>query len=247
MEKSVQITLIIVIGLIVVAGMGYFAFSSLSPSTNTVTGNGYATIEAIPDKVGVYFDVQTKATTSEEATTKNSEIVDELITELVKQGFERKDIQTLNFNVYPEYDWNSGTRRIIGYQANHQIKVELSTSESSRIGKVIDSGVSAGAGISYINFELSQEKQNQYKAEALKLAAEDAKVKAESIAEGLGKKLGALVSTQDSNFGYNPWRLYEASGGMNSQDVAMAKEAVTNIQPGEQEISASVTATFRLK
>jgi predicted transposase YbfD/YdcC len=42
--------------------------------------------------------------------------------------------------------------------------------------KVIDSGVDAGALLQYINFELSNDKQNEYKAQALREAGEDAKV-----------------------------------------------------------------------
>ena len=238
MEKSVQITLIIVAGFVLLGFLGFIALQGLNPNQNTVTGEGLANIKAVPDLVGVYFNVQTRGTTSEEATTKNSEIVDDLITELVKQGFERKDIQTLNFNVYPEYNRN-------GYSVTHQIKVGLSTDRADKIGDVIDAGVEAGAGISYINFELSQEKQNEYKAQALKLAAEDAKLKAQAIAEGLGKKVGNLVSTSSSDFNYYPWAVYSSSG--RAEDATLAKEATTNIQPSEQEISARVIAIFKLR
>jgi uncharacterized protein YggE len=245
MDKAISITLIIVLGIVVLAGIGYMSFSLLFPSTNTITGNGQATIEAIPDLVKVYFNVETQGDTSKEAKDENAEIVDDLITNIIKKGFERKDIQTLNFNIYPEYSWEDGEREIIGYKATHSIIVELSTDNTDKIGDVIDGGVDAGANINYINFELSQEKENEYKAEAIKFAAEDARIKAEALADGLGKKLGKLVSVSDSSFGYSPWRIYEASGTM--EDVEMAKQESTNIQPGEQEISARVTARFKIK
>ena len=245
MDKAISITLIIVLGTVVLAGIGYMSFSLLFPSTNTITGNGQATIEAIPDLVKVYFNVETQGDTSKEAKDENAEIVDDLITNIIKKGFERKDIQTLNFNIYPEYSWEDGEREMIGYKATHSIIVELSTDNTDKIGDVIDGGVDAGANINYINFELSQEKENEYKAEAIKLAAEDARIKAEALADGLGKKLGKLVSVSDSSFGYSPWRIYEASTGIG--DVEMAKQASTDIQPGEQEISARVTARFKIK
>ncbi len=243
MEKSVKITLIIVAGIVMLGLMGVIIFSNLT-SANTVTGNGYATVKALPDLVSVYFNVQTEGDTSKEATDSNSEIVDKLILELLKQGFDRDEIQTMNFNVYPNYDWDDGERNQEGYVATHSIKVQVSSDNSGKIGDIIDAGVSAGAGISYINFELSQEKQNEYKAEALKLAAEDARIKAESIAEGLGKRLGRLVSVSDSNFNYSPWRIYQAEEGV--MDAAGAKTATTDIQPSEQEIYASVIARFKL-
>mgnify|MGYP001561245822 CR=1 FL=1 len=245
MEKAVQITLIIVAGVLIFGFLAFATFSNIiNPTQNTVTGQGTATVKAVPDLVGVYFSVETKASTSEEAASKNADIVEKLKNSLISKGLDKKEIQTLNFNVYPEYDWNSGTQKIKGYIASHQIRVELSTENSEKIGEVIDAGVSAGAGISYINFELSQELQNKYKSEALKLAAEDAKIKASSIAEGLGKKVGSLVSVSTSDFNYYPWRLYETSGVASAED---AKAATTNINPGEQEISASVTAIFKIR
>jgi uncharacterized protein YggE len=120
----------------------------------------------------------------------------------------------------------------------------LPAEEYDKIGTAVDSGVEAGAGISYINFELSQEKQNEYKAEAMKLAAQDARIKAESVAEGFDKDLGSLVSTSVNDFGYYPWLAYEARDGSSVSDV---KEAATNIQPSEQEITASVTAVYKMR
>lgn len=246
MDKSVQKTLIIMAGIVAIGLIGFLIYSNLS-LVNTVTGDGLAVVKAVPDLISVYFSVDTTGTTSKIATDKNSEIVDKLITELIKQGFDRDQIQTTGFNVYPDYDWINGQQVSKGFKATHSITVQMSSNESEKIGDVIDAGVSAGAGISYINFELSQEKQNEYKAQALKQAAEDAKIKAQSIAEGLGKTLGRLVSTSESSFNYYPWRLYESAGGVATKDASEAKAATTNIVPGEQEVSANVRATFKLR
>jgi len=247
-EKSVQITSIIVLGIIILAIIGYYAFQSVIPSSNTVTGNGEAIIEAIPDLVGIYFNIETSGKTSQEAKDANSEIFNELKSSLLNNGFNKEDIKTQNFNIYPEYEWINNKRIQKGYKAVHSIKVEFSTEDTEKISDVIDAGANAGAGISYINFELSQELQNQYKAEALKLAAEDARIKAESIAEGLGMSVGKLVSVSSSDFGYRPWILYEASADIAVSEIAKeATEEITGIQPSEKDISARVTAVFKLK
>jgi hypothetical protein len=245
MDKSVLITLIVVAGVVILGAMILSSFGGVLPQTNTVTGNGQSTISVTPDLVTVYFSVETKGTTSEAASNKNSEIVDELTTSLIREGLERDEIVTSGFSVNPDYNWNGGSRTLNGYVARHSIKVQLPTTQSSKIGSIVDAGVSAGANIDYINFELSPELEKEYKAQALKEASEDARMKAESIAEGLGKRIGSLVSVQDSNFGYNPWRLYDSAGGVASAE--MAKQATTDIQPGDQQISASVTAVFRLR
>jgi len=245
MESSVKITLIIVAAvLLLVFGGGYALFLAGNTDTNTISVDGVSNIKATPDLVSVYFNAQTTGNTSKEANDNNAKMVDEIITALVKQGFERKDIQTESFNIYEDFQWIYNKQISKGYIATHQLKVELSTNEASKIGDVIDAGVDAGALLNYINFELSTAKQNEYKAQALKEASEDAKLKAESIASGLGKTMGDLVSVSTSNFDYYPWPIYASSGV--SEDVAMAKQATTNIQPSDQEINAQVSAVFKI-
>ncbi|MEK6898308.1 MAG: SIMPL domain-containing protein [Nanoarchaeota archaeon] len=241
-DKSVLITLIIVGGVILLALLGIGFLNSLNPS-NTISSNGLATIKVVPNLAGIYFNVQTYGETSSEARDRNSEIVEKMKNSLIANGFEESEIQTQGFSIYPEYDYSNGENKIKRYAATHSIKIELSTEDSEKIGKAIDFGVDAGAGISYINFELSQEMQNQYKAQAIKMATEDAKIKAEALAEGAGYNLGKLVSISTSDFGYTPWMIFSATTGMETTEA----KAATDIQPGEQEVSAQVTAVFRMR
>ena len=241
-DNSVLITLIIVGAVILLVLMGMGFYNSISPS-NTITSNGFASVKVIPDKVGIYFNVQTSGATSSEARDKNSEVIEKMKTSLINNDFEESEIQTQGFNIYPEYDYTKGTSKIKGYIATHSIKIEISTEDNEKIGRAIDLGVDAGAGINYINFELSQGLQNQYKAEVIKMATEDAKIKAEALAFGAGKKLGKIISISSSDFIYQPWKVFSATPGA---DIAEAK-ASTDILPGKQEITASVTAVFKIK
>jgi len=238
MDKSVQITLIIVIGIVI---LGLLVFNSGTSSGKNIQVQGMSTVKALPDIVGVYFSADTNGATTADASSKNIDITDNLTSALKELGFDESEIQTQSYRIYPEYNYPSNT--IKDYRAVHTIKVEVSANDSSMIGKVVDAGVSAGAGINYINFELSQENQNKYKADAIKLAAQDAKTKAQAVADGFNKKLGKLVSTSVDNFNYVPWLAADFSGTTSSGAV----EKATNIQPSEQEISASITATFELK
>ena len=239
MEKSVKITLIIAIAVVV---LGIIVSNSLPANgKNTISVNGQSQIEVIPDVIVVYFGVETEGATSKEAENKNSEISDALKTNLVLNGFAEKELQTVSYNIYPNYNWKEGGREIIGYRASHTMKVELTIDESDDLGKIVNSATEANALISSINFELTQEKQNEYKAEALKLAAQDAKIKAEAIAQGFGKRLGRLISTSDSNFYYYPSVAYD--GASMSKDI---EEATVDIQPSEQAITARVTATYKI-
>jgi uncharacterized protein YggE len=250
MESGVKIALIISCAIVIVALIGAIGFYKIVPhypSGNTITVNGNSIIKVIPDIVTIYFNIETNGSTAKEAKDANSEIVDDLITGLVKEGFDREDIQTLSLNIYEDIRWENDRQKSYGYKASHQIKVELSTSQTDKIGDVIDAGVDVGALLQWINFELSNDKQNEYKAQALKEAGEDAKIKAESLAEGLDKKLGSLVSVSTSDWGYRPWNLYTSSNKGMMEDVAMAKEATTSISPGSQEVTGYVSAVYKLR
>lgn len=242
METSVKITLIIVSAVILLALIGVLIYNNAHAAT--ISSQGLSQIKATPDIISVYFNVQTKALTAQEAKDNNSEIVDNVITALVKLGFERADITTENFNVGPDYSYYGSS--VKSYTATHNIKVLISANDSDKIGDVIDAGVDNGALISYINFELSVDKQNEYKALALRQATEDARTKAEAIAAGLGKSLGSIVSTSSSNFNYYPWSLYTNSR-MDYSGAAEAKVASTSIQPGQQDIDAQVSVVFKIK
>jgi hypothetical protein len=249
-NSAIVITCIIAGVVLLIAILALTQFGSLLPSSkNSVTVEGISTVKALPDVISVYFTIETKGKTSVEAKDANTLIYDKLVEALVSEGFEESDIKTQSYTVYPNTYWENGKEKTDGYKATHYLKLELSSDETDKLSSTIDAGVDAGAGISYINFELSQEAQNRYKAEALELASEDATIKADSVASGFNKEVGRLVSVQVTNFGYYPWNVYTArsEGGMASGDSALAKEAAMNINPSEQEITASVTATFKLR
>lgn len=244
MKTSVQITLIIVAAVLLIA-IGISAIYLESRPGTTVNVNGAAEIKAVPDLVSIYFSIDTTASDAKTAKDKNAEIYDAVQTALIKTGLESKDIETEGFSINPEYDWTTGSQKIKDYIAAYSIRVQISTADTGKIGDILDAGVNAGALVNYINFELSLDKQNQYKAQALEQATQDARIKAESIANGLGKQVGSIVSVSDSSFNYNPWPIY-ANSAAGAPGLQEAKAATTNIQPGEQTIDAGVSIMYKL-
>ncbi|MCL5018300.1 MAG: SIMPL domain-containing protein [Candidatus Pacearchaeota archaeon] len=242
MHNSIKITLIIVATIAVLSIAGMIFYQSNFSSTNTISVNGQGVEKAVPDLVSVYFSVDTKNSTSKQAEDANSLIVSRLRSYIVSLGFSEEDLKTVNYNIYPDYDYTTG--KTSGYRASHSLSISFSVSEKDKITGVIDAGTTAGAGISYINFELSPQLEQQYKATAIQTASEDARVKAEAIAEGFNKNLGRLVSVSLDSFNYYPTRVYDAAeSGASSEE---AKTTVAGITPSETEVSAYVTAVYRL-
>ena len=123
-DKSISITLIIVIGIIILVSI--FIINS-SPNSNTINVNGQSSIDVIPDLVKVYLTIQTNAETSQEAKDENAEKTDSVISALLSKGFDREEIQTTYFNIYPEYDYRYEKSNIDSYTASHNLVVEFSS------------------------------------------------------------------------------------------------------------------------
>jgi uncharacterized protein YggE len=250
MEKSVQITIIIVVAVLILGFVGINTFKNIVPQKNqgpTISTTGNAVIKATPDLITVYFQIVTKGQTASESSIKNTQIFDRIKTKLVAEGFKESDIKTNSFNTYEDFDWFNGYRRSLGYKTTNSLKVELNASDNQKAGKVIDLVSSENGLISYINFELSQENQNKYKSDALKAAAQDAKSKAQAIAQGSGQKLGSLVSISSSDYYYQPWRLYSNEVLDSGSSVTAEAAKAVQIQPDEKDITATITAVYKIK
>ncbi len=241
LNKSVQITLIVSVAAITLAIILILAFKV--PTSNTIQVSGQSTVEVAPDLITVYFNVDTKGSTSKAAEDANSAIVNVLKSSIIALGFQESDLKTENYNIYPEYDYDNG-KKLTGYRAIHSLKIQVSAEQKDKVSDIIDAGTNAGAGISYINFELSPALEQQKKTDAIKAASDDAKIKAEAIAQGFNKNLGRLVSVSLNEFNYQPWPIYASSG---TGGVAEAKSAVTSITPSDREVSAYVTAIYKLR
>ena len=230
MEKKIigAVLIVAVIALIV------YLFAGASP---TVTAIGSSSIEVQPDEVEIYINVASTEDSAQTAKDKVNSITDEVVIQLMLLGFDKSEIQTQGFSVYPEYNWE--TREEKGFTASQSIV--LKTNDFNKVAEIVDAAVDSGALVSYINFGLSEEKRNEFKAEALKLAGEDAKRKAEATASGLDKNLGSLVSVNSESFDFMPYTLFESGTGGD------AKQAALDLTPSDVEVTASVSVEYRLR
>ncbi len=248
MQNSIKVTLIVCATVLIVALLGFFLFKSFLPTyTDTVNVQGSGVVKAVPDLYTVYYSIDTIGTTSKEAKEKNDELLEKLNSELISKGFSSDVLKVQSFNIYENVEWINGQSVNKGFKATQSLKIELGTDEKDKISDAIDAGVNAGVLINSINFELSPEKESQAKAEAINKASDDAKVKVEAVAQGFGKKVGKLVSVSVDEYYYNPRVLYANAGGAMDQEVGLAKDATTNLVPADQDVTARVSAVFRLR
>lgn len=233
------VTIIIVLAL---GGISAFYFMNQNNTSRTVSATGTAQMSVMPDEAIVYLLIETRNASADAARNMNSEVSSKVLGALYKIGINKSDIETQNYNIYPEYNWSSGSQEIVGYVASNNIQV--SSKDFNNVGKIVDASVKAGALVSYINFDLSMAKQNEYKKLVLANASNDAKAKAEAIAEGLGAKLGSLVSVSSSDYNYYPYPLYRSDM---AAGVSSLEKATTDISPQKLDVTGTVTVSYSIK
>lgn len=221
------VTLAIAVALL--AG-GADAATKAAATGDTVTVNGTGTVTAVPDQAEFDFTVQTKGTTAAAALTRNGTDTKSVIDAVEGTGVPAANIQTTDVSLDPVMS-NDGTS-IIGYTASDSIAVtKLSIAKA---GSVVDAAVGAGAN-SVSGPSLSLSSQDALYNDALKAAVAQAKTKAQALADAAGRNLGDVVTIVEGG-GQTPLPFA----------VGAAAKASTPIQPGTQEVQATVTVTYAL-
>ena len=163
----------------------------------TTTGSGEVTLS--PQRATVRVGVSTHAASAAEASTQNATVLRNVLDTLVRAGFRLDSLQTVVFGVGPNYD-NANGRKLIDYVARAAIRVSLS--DLSRIGRVIDMALAAGATeIGGIEFQSDSTDIARHRAlaQAFGKAHDDAR----AVAAAAGGRLGRLleVTTRDEDYG----------------------------------------------
>jgi uncharacterized protein len=206
--------------------------------TVTVTGTGRSSVT--PDRFTFNVGVQTVSPTVEDAVAENNRRVAAVIAALKKAGAEDRDIQTSQFAIYPQQDYQQGKLpRIVGYQVSNSVSVR--SSKVGEAGRLL--GIAVGAGVNHssgINFEVSDPASGRN--QGLKAAFEDARAKAALLATAAGRTLGpALVISEGVQ--QNPpqpmMRTMAMEARVESSDVP--------VEAGQQQLSYTVTVTFAMR
>ena len=240
MKRILTLTLCAALALALVLGLtgcgAAPAGTAATPETaETVTVSASGTVRLVPDKATVSFGVTTQEQTAELAQSRNSEAVQKVIDVLTGRGIDEKSIRTTNYSMYPQYDWSDGgEQRIIGYQVSTTMTVQ--DQDIDEVGALLSACVAAGINdVNSVSFLCSGYDE----------AVAASKAKAEALAEAAGKKLGEPVTITEG------WQDTSARYGRNADVAYAAKESAVVagpvLQPGETEIMANVTVTYRMK
>jgi uncharacterized protein YggE len=206
-----------------------------SGPTVTVGGQGTATIS--PDLATVTIGVQISNADLAEAQSEASTQMNAVIEAIKGNGVEDADIQTsyYNVNVLSNYDNNGNPIEVTGYQISHQVTVTVRDLDS--LNTILESSVDAGANTIYgISFGIAD--PSAAETEARKAAVEDAKAKAQELADAAGLQLGSIVSIVEGVQDSTVYPAGQFAGGKGGAGVA--------VESGSLQVSVNVQITFEL-
>jgi uncharacterized protein YggE len=198
-------------------------------------------VAAAPDRAVVSLGAVVEAKNALDAQKQIAQVLQRVVKDIRAQGIPEEKVRTAGLSLDPVYSHPAPSAgkdpeapRIVGYRASNMVRVQIDDIE--RAGAVIDAGITAGANqLNNLSFGLRDD--IQYRKQALQLAAQEARAKAEAIASSLNLQLGEVIEVREE--GVRPPHPVER------RFAAPAADA-TRIQPGQVQVGASVTVRFRL-
>ena len=213
----------------------------VQPRTLVVSGNG--TVSLTPDIAYIYIGVHTDDPDLASGVSKNNTQAQTLVNALKNAGIDGKDIQTSNFSVYTNgnqvFDKATGQTTNAGAYYSVDNTVYVTMRDLSKLGTILNTAVSSGANsINSISFDVAD------KTAAMEQARQKAMTNASNLAAELAKtasvKLGEIQNVTYSDISPSPY--YGMGGG-----GAAAPNASVPIQPGQTQISVTVSVTYTIK
>lgn len=239
------IVAVIIGGFFYLAGKNLEKQPSMAPTTPgmiTVTGEGKTSVT--PDIAELSFGMDTgQQRTAAAAMSKLTDSMNTIYDALQKAGIDKKDITTENFNLNPVYNYQTGTQVVQGYQATQSLRVKVR--DLTKTSDVVTAATAAGANqAGNVNFTVDNPEATR--AAARKIAIDQAKQKAQVLAQQLGVTLGAVKGfSEDGNGVIPPVPMLMRSDSMGVSGAADVK--TLPVPAGDQDVVVDVTITYELQ
>ena len=197
---------------------------SQPPSPSVIVTTGEGVVKRAPDRAWVTIGAENRARTPQEAQQANADA-----------------IRTTGFVLQPEFDFQNGKQTLRDYVARNQVQVRVDAIDKA--GDVIGAAVATGAtNVSNVQFDLKDRVAAE--REALRLAVQDARQRADAAAAGAGVQIDRVLRVEEQREGVvaprpMPMAMARAGGGM--------ADASVPLETGEIEVRAHVTLTVAIR
>jgi uncharacterized protein len=243
LNLSIDLRIVVISLIIIILGMlmSWRPWNGLNSNDRTISVTGNATLKAVPDEYVFYpaysFTNADKAAALAEMTKKS----DEVVAKLKELGVADEKIKT-NSNGYdkPVYYAEPVTEDL-----TYTLQIVVTINDKDLAQKIQDyllTTVPTGSVSPQPTFSETKRKELQDKARDE--ATKDARKKADQSADNLGFRVGEIKSISDGAGFDQPMPMDTMSYGGSLEVSASSRMA---IQPGESELSYSVSVVYYIK
>lgn len=226
------------------AGQAVQKGADMQGMNGTITAEGEGKVQAAPDIAELRLSVTTEGADAEAVKAENTEQYNQAISFLKEQGIAETSIKTENIYLNPRYDYSGSVQTLAGYTM--QTDLVISDIPVADTGALLDGLVAQGInGIQSISYLVS-DYDARYQ-EALKLAVEHARGKAEAIANASGIVVGTAVSVTEYGADTSPRYTKSFAANRSTMMAEAAADQSMQVMPGSMEITARVNASFAIQ
>jgi uncharacterized protein YggE len=193
-------------------------------------------VTRVPDIVRINAGVVTQAPSATEAIRQNGERMARVRAALRRAGIADRDIQTSSIGLQPDYRYaDNQPPQLTGYRASNEVNVRFRDIANS--GRILDALVAEGAN--QINGPmLGLDRPEEALDEARTRALANARARAELYARALGMRVKRILFVSETGAPPPPGPMMRMQAN---------QDAATQIAPGEQSLSVSLTVGFELE
>lgn len=213
--------------------------AAATPTSGKITVTGTGTATGTPNQLVLTMGVQVNGPSVTSAVAQANRAADRVIAALTARGVPKKDIQTANFSIQPNYANNSQVP--VGYGVSEQLTITLSP--LTRAGSQIQAAVVAGGNATTVNgvsLDLTDTGALMRSARANAMA--DARARATQYAGALGEHITGVLSISEQSQAV-PYPFF--NGVAAGASVPSPRRPVP-IKAGSQQVSAQVTVVFAI-
>lgn len=211
----------------------------------SVSVSGQGEVSAKPDRARISLAVDSANIQLRKAEEETNRIVRAYLAELKSLGLKDEQISTAGVSINPEFAWDEKARqqRLVSYHARREI--DLRVDDLQQVGDVILKATMVG--VNQVNPPvLESSRSKELSRQALVKATEEARSKAQLLADTLGVKLGT-VRNLSANDNPSPPVMYKAMAmRAMAADAAPSGNEQMGFTAGEIKYNATVSADFDL-
>ena len=198
---------------------------------DTISVSGFGEASGKPDMILIQLGVNVVADQVGEAMQESNQVMDEITQALLGVGIAEEDLQTTNFNVWPEDKYDPMTGQSTGERVFHvDSTLQVKVRDIDQAPSVIETAVEKGANNIYgLTYDIDD--KSTLEAEARSKAMVDAEVRAKQLAAEIGVTLGDPILVSEGTSGGTIYPVaYERAVGMGGGPPISAGQLTVSLQ-----------------